>query len=281
MAINIVTDSTSDLPEDLAKQMGITIVPARVNFGDEEFIDRVDITADEFYHRLVTGSVVPKTSQPTVGELIEAYERVGQESDGIVSVHPSSKLAGNYNNAVWAKEQANVSCPIEVIDSLQISMGIGLIVLTAAHATQEANDMDKVVTATESAVKRCQGFALLDTLEYLEKGGRIGKAKSLLGKIMRIKPLIINREGEAHVLGKARTFKGGLQRLQEVAREFAPIDELAVSYSTTPDDAHMVSENLRELLPEGKEPLIVRIGPVLGTYGGPGVIGISLLRSKA
>ena len=279
MAVRIVTDSTSDMPQNLAEEMGIAIAPARVYFGMEEFKDRLDISTDEFYDRLTNGPVLPKTSQPSVGELIEIYEQLGQDADGIVSLQPSSKVAGNFEAAVWAKEQAKVECPIEVIDTLQISMGIGLPALAAAEAARQGSGMEDVVRTARSAVERSQSFALLDTLEYLEKGGRIGKAQSLLGTILRIKPLIIARDGIAHELGKERSRQRGMSRLQQIAKEFAPIEKMAVSYTTSSDDAYILADSLRELLPDGKEPLIVRIGPVIGTYAGPGALGISLLRS--
>ena len=137
MAIKVVTDSTSDLPQELADSMGIEIVPLKVRFGDEEFRDGVDISADEFYKRLIDGPLLPTTSQPSVGEFIEVYERLGGDADGIVSVHVSSKVSGTYNAALQAKTQVSVDCPIEVIDSLQASMGLGIVALAAAKEARQ------------------------------------------------------------------------------------------------------------------------------------------------
>ena len=281
MAIRIVTDSTSDLPHELAAELDITIVPLKVIFGSEEYRDGVDISADEFFKRLTTkGSVLPKTSQPSIGEFIEVYERLGQDADGIVSIHVSSKVSGTYNAAVQAAQQAKVSCPIEVIDSLQASMGQGMVAIAAAKPAKQGAGLEEVVRVTRSAVGRCHILGLLDTLEYLEKGGRIGKARAVLGTLLKIKPLLTIRDGEAQELAKERTKARGLARLQQIARDFAPLEELCVLYTTNAEDADMLLENLKDLLPEGKEPFLGRMGPVFGTYVGPGCVGIGLLRAE-
>jgi DegV family protein with EDD domain len=281
MAVKIVTDSTADLPPELAASLGIAVVPLNVHFGAEVYKDGVDLSAEDFYRRLVDGKELPKTSQPSPGDFVEAYERVGQGADGILSVHISSKLSGTYNAALLAKGQANVSCPIELIDTLQASMGVGVVAMSAARAAQRGMSMEEVAAISRDAVMRCECFALLDTLEYLERGGRVGKAKALLGTLLRIKPLVIVRDGEVHELGKERTRLKAIERFQAEARGFAPLEELCVLYSTAPDEARLVAERLAGLLPSGKEPFVSRFGPVLGTYVGPGAIGIGLLRSEA
>ena len=141
--------------------------------------------------------------------------------------------------------------------------------------------MEQVARVARQAADRCRCFVLLDTLEYLEKGGRIGKARALVGVLLRIRPLVIVRDGEVHELAKERTRTRGVARLQTVARGFAPVEELSVLYSTTPDDAHSLARDLSDLLPEGKKAVMARFGPVLGTYVGPGAVGIGLLRSAS
>ena len=281
MAVKIVTDSTSDLPKELAQSLGITVVPLKVRFGDEEFSDGVDLLADEFYRRLVGGGELPKTSQPSVGDFIAVYEELGRDADGILSVHVSSQVSGTLNSATQAKAQAEAGCPIELVDTSQASMGVGLIALAAAAAALQGAGLEEAADAARDAVARCEVFVLLDTLEYLEKGGRIGKARALLGTILKIKPMIILRDGEVHELAKERTRSRGIARLKSVAGDFAPIEELCVVHNTTPDEAQMLSDELSSLLPEGKPPLIATFGPVIGTYTGPGALGIGLLRSQA
>lgn len=280
MTIRVVTDSTADLPQELVQEMAVEVVPLKVRFGGEEFRDRVDLSTDEFYRRLTDGVVIPTTSQPSVGEFVEAYERLGQCSDSIVSVHISSLLSGTYNVALQASRQAQTKCPITVIDTLQASMGLGMVVVSAARTAQRGAGMDEVVEAARSASERCRCMVLLDTLEYLEKGGRIGKAKAMLGTLLRIKPMISVRDGEVHELAKERTLARAIARLKQTARESGPLEELSVLYSTTPDDARLVADDLRQLLPDGKEPFFARFGPVLGTYVGPGALGVGLLRAE-
>ena len=281
MAVKIVTDSTSDLPLDLAERLGITVVPLNVHFGTEVFKDGIDITADQFYERLITGDQLPTTSQPSPGDFIEAYKGVGKDADGIVSVHISGKLSGTYNSAVQAKDQADVHCPIEVVDTLQASMGIGMIAMAAARAASQGADLEEVADVARRAIAQSQCFALLDTLEYVQKGGRIGKAQALLGSILKIKPMITIRDGEVHELAKARTTSKAIARLEEFARGFAPLDSICVLHSTTPKVAEEIAENLRELLTADKVPFVARFGPVLGTHTGPGAVGVGLLRIES
>ena len=280
MPVKVVTDSTSDLPPELAESLGITVVPLNIHFGSEVYKDGVDLSADAFYQRLTDGPVLPKTSQPSVGDFAEVYGRLGQEADAIVSVHISSRLSGTYNSAVQATQEASVTCRVEVVDTLRASMSVGITVMIAARAASDGASADEVASIAREADKRSECIFMLETLEYLEKGGRIGKAKALLGSLLRIKPML-RIDGEVHELGKERSRRRGISRLKEIARSFSPIDELAVIHGTTPDDALAVAQNLSDLLPEGKEPIVARVGPVIGTYAGPGVVGIGLLRSAS
>lgn len=277
MTVKIVVDSVSDMPGDLAATLDITVVPCNVNFGTEQFKDGVDITPDEFYQRLVEDSTLPTTSQPSPGDFVETYDRVGKDADGIVSIHVSSKLSGTYNSAVQAKPLSSVTCPIEVVDSGQACMAIGVVAIAAARAAAEGADTEAVAKIARDAAPRSQLFFLVDTLEYLQKGGRIGKARALLGAVLKIKPMLIVREGEVHELGKARTFAKGVRRLQDVTRGFAPLESLCVVHTTTPDLAEEIAASLTDLLPEGEEPIVARVGPTVGTYVGPGVVGVALL----
>ena len=277
MAVKIVTDSTSDMPTDLAESLGITIVPLNVHFGTDMFKDGVDITADEFYERLVTNDDLPRTSQPSPGEFIEVYDRLGEDADGIVSVHISSKLSGTYNSAVQAKAEASAECPIEVVDSNQASMGIGMIAIAAARAASQGADVDEVAAVARRAIDHSQCFAIFDTLEYLQKGGRIGKARALVGSILKIKPMIIIRDGEVHELGKSRTMPKGIAKIEDIVRGFAPLESLSVLHSTTPKAASQIADDLQALLPADRVPFVTRFGPVIGTYTGPGALGIGLL----
>ena len=279
MTVKIVTDSTADIPKSMVQELGIEVVPLKVRFGEEEFLDGVDLTPDEFYQRLASSATLPVTSQPSVGEFVEVYRRIAEESDGIVSIHVSSVLSGTIQAATQAKEQANLQCPLEVVDSYQASMGLGMVVLAAARRAVDGGDFESVAQTARDTVGKCECFALLDTLEYLEKGGRIGKARAFMATLLKIKPMIILKEGIVHELAKERTRKRAIARLGTLTRDFAPIEELAVMYSGESASAAALAEELRDLLPEGREPILTQFGPVIGTYTGPDALGIGLLRA--
>ncbi|MFH1560297.1 MAG: DegV family protein [Chloroflexota bacterium] len=275
MAVKVVTDSTADLPPALAKELGITVVPLNVHFGTEVYRDGVEILPDEFYRRLATSARLPTTSQPTVGDFLRSYQELAETTDEIVSIHISAKLSGTLNSANQAREQYQGECRIEIVDSQQGSLGLGMVAIAANQAAQRGASVDEVVEAAQLAIPRVLFFGLVDTLECLEKGGRIGKAQAFIGSLLRIKPLLIVRDGECHPLGRARTRAKGIERLCELVQEHMPLEDLAVVYTTTPDDAQALAQRLRPFLPDG-EVFLSQIGPVVGTYLGPGALGIAL-----
>ena len=276
MAVRVVTDSTADLPAALAEELGITVVPLNVHFGTEVYRDGVDISPDQFYARLVSSPTLPTTSQPSVGDFLQTYEALGENADQVVSVHVSAKLSGTLNSAVQAVQQVQGNTRVETVDSLQGSLGLGMVAIAAGRAAQSGADMDEVLRATRDAMVRARFFGLLDTLKYLEKGGRIGKAQAFVGSLLQIKPLLAIRDGEAQPLERARSRAKGTQRLYDLAVEHAPLSDLAVAYTTTPDEAQALADRLQPLHPTGKV-FISQVGPVVGTYLGPQVLGVALL----
>lgn len=280
MAVVILTDSACDIPPGVAERLGIAVVPLNVHFGTRAFEDNVTITPDEFYSILADSPELPTTSLVSPGKLKEAYDRLGADADGIVSIHLSSKLSGTYNSALQGAEMTSAARSVAVIDSAQGSIGLGLVVIKAAEAANGGADQDEVAALARDAAARAQCFCLLETLEYLVKGGRIGRAQGLLGSVLGIKPMVILRDGMASPLGKARTFSRALAKMKQTARDFAPVESLAVMYSTTPELAEEVADDLRDLLPEGEAPYVTRFGPLLGVYTGPGAIGIALIQAE-
>ncbi len=281
MAIKVVTDSTSDLPADVAESLGIEVVPLNVHFGSDVYKDRVNLMPDAFYDKLINGDVLPTTSQPSVGEFIDVYERLGSDADGIVSVHISEKLSGTMNSARLAGQQANADCPIEVVDTFQVSMGVGICAMEAAEVANSGGNMNQVILAARNAVTRSQCFFMLETLEFLQKGGRIGKAQALIGNLLKIRPMLMLQEGEVHPLGRERTRRKGIAKLVDTVEELAPISGLAVMYSTGPDEAQILVQNVSKFMIEGREPMMLQIGPVIGTYAGPDTLGIALISAKS
>lgn len=280
MTVKVITDSTSDLPQELADELDITIVPLNVIFGSEVYRDNVDITADEFYDRLVNDETFPKTSQPSPGDFVQTYDRFGENSDGILSIHISASESGTYNSASQATRETNAKCPIEIVDSKQFSMGLGMVVIAAARAAKEGASLSETKDVANAAIERAKCIAVFDTLEYLERGGRMGKATSMLGSLLKIKPMMIVRNGQAHPLAKPRTISKAVSKLKQVAKEFGTVESVCVMYSTTEELAQSVQDDLRKLLPQTTEHFMARFGPVIGTYAGPGAVGMALLLSE-
>jgi len=273
--VKVITDSTADLPPALAEELDITIIPLNVHFGTDGYKDGVDILPEEFYRRLVSSTKLPTTSQPSVGDFLGLYNDLAKTTNQIVSVHISAKLSGTMNSATQAREEYQGDCRIEIVDSRQGSMGLGMVAIAAARTAISGANIEKVVEEALLAVPRVKFFGMLDTLEYLEKGGRIGKAQAFVGSLLRIKPLLTARDGEIHPLERARTRGKGIDRLYELAREHMPLVDLGVVYTTMPEDALDLARRLAPLLPNG-EVSVSQIGPVVGTHTGPGVLGIAL-----
>lgn len=274
MVVKIVTDSGADLPAELVKELGITVVPLYLRFGEEVFRDQVDINADEFYQRLLHDPVHPSTTQPTPQDFVNAYQKLSKEADGIVSIHISSKLSGTLNSATQAKGLIEKGCPIELVDSESVSMGLGLMSIAAATAAKAGGDLKKVLAEATQAVPNIRLLALLDTLKYLLLGGRIGRAKHLVGSILNVKPMLTLQNGEVVAAGQARTRSKGIDKLIDFASNAANIEDLAVVYNTTPDEAQSLAERIGSVFPREKI-RIARIGPMLGVHFGPGALVVA------
>lgn len=280
MVVKVVTDSTADLPLDLAQALDICVVPLSINFGTSTYVDGVDLEADEFYAKLRGSATLPTTSQPSPEAFAKVYEKLGATAEGIVSIHISAKLSGTYNSASLGRSTTKTSCYIELIDSCHASMGLGLITLQAARAAQAGAPLDEVVRVTGEAITQTRFFGVVDTLEYLHKGGRIGKAQVLLGTLLSIKPVLHVKDGEIHPWGKERTRRKALNRVFEIAQSCENIREIAILHSTTPDEAAALIAQLCTIV--DKERIIQsRIGPVIGTYLGPGAVSIGIIEDTA
>jgi DegV family protein with EDD domain len=275
MAIKIVTDSTADLPPALAEELGITIVPLYVRFGNETYRDRVDITEDEFYQRLMNDPVHPSTSQPTPLDFANVYRELSKQADGIVSIHISGKLSGTCNSALQAKELVAAECPVEVVDSEMVSMGLGLLATEAATIANSGKGLQQVVEEVKQSISSTHVWALFDTLKYLALGGRIGKAKALLGTILNIKPLLVVKDGEMAPASQARTRAKGIGMLYDYVNTVTDIQDLSVVYSTTPDEAQVLADRIGAIFDRSRIRL-ARLGPALGVHAGPGALAVAL-----
>lgn len=275
MTIKIVTDSTADLPPALTEELGITIVPLYVRFGNDTYRDRVDITEDAFYQRLMNDPVHPSTSQPTPQDFANFYHELSKQAEGIVSIHISNKLSGTCNSALQAKEMIAAECPVEVVDSEMVSMGLGLLAMEAATIANSGKGLQQVVEEVKQSISNTHLWALFDTLKYLALGGRIGKAKALLGSILNIKPILAVKEGEMVPASQARTRAKGIGMLYDYVNTFMDVQDLSVVYSTTPDEAQVLADRIGTMFDRSRIRL-ARLGPVLGVHAGPGALAVAL-----
>ena len=277
MAVRVVTDSTCDLPPALAEQYGITVVPLTVIFGEEELLDGIDITAGDFYDRLVASKDLPRTSQPSVDRFVQTYRSLPKE-DEIVSIHISSHLSGTFNSATLAKKELEGEYTIELVDSLTVSMGLGGVVLEAAIVAQRGGTREEVVAAAQATMPNVRVIALVDTLEYLRRGGRIGRARSLMGSLLSIKPILHVENGEVAPFDRVRTRSKAVQRLFDITTEDTNLKRVFVACGGNDDEAMEFMERVRPLLPE-TEFHLAQIGPVVGVHAGPNVLGVALIGS--
>ena len=276
MTVKIVTDSTADLPVLLAQELGITVVPVYVRFGQKVYRDRVDISETEFYQKLVESPVHPTTSQPSPADFADVYKKLSREADEIVSIQVTSKLSGTYNSALQGRELAEMGHPIEVVDSLSISMGLGLIAITAAKAAMAGESLQAVMEEIRQCIPCIRLLGVFDTLKYLLLGGRIGRAKALLGSVLNVKPLLTMRQGELLPAGLARTRSKGIDRLFDLVKNALNIQELAIVHSTSPDEAGSLKERIASIF-DRERIHIARLGPALGVHGGPGALILALM----
>jgi DegV family protein with EDD domain len=279
MAVRIVTDSTSDITGDLAQKLGITVVPLTVSFGHESFLDRVEITTDEFYRRLSQESIFPTTTQPAPGAFVDVYNKLAKETNEILTIVISSKLSGTYQSATNAKNMVGNGCRIEVIDSTKVAMGFGLIVIAAAELANGGASLDEVMAMVNAKIPCSHSVFYFETLKYLAKGGRIGKAQGLLGSMLSIKPILAIKDGEMTPLTRVRSKAAGMDYMYNFVAGFPKIEELAVEDCTTPEDADYLVERLSPLFPRER---IYRatVSPVLGTYAGPGTLAVTVIEAE-
>ncbi len=279
MAVKIVTDSLSDITSDLAGELGVIVVPLTVLFGHESYLDRVTITTDQFYDRLINDTIWPTTTQPTPAAFAEVYNELAKETDEILVVTLSSKLSGTYESAMNARNLIEGKCRIEVIDSKTVAGGLGLIIISAANAAKEGASLDQLIESVHSAMNRSHFIVYFDTLTYLAKGGRIGKAKELLGSVLSVKQILAIKDGELVPLTRKRSLSAGMDYLYSFVAGFSNIEGLGVEHTTTPEAADNLAKRLGSVFPEDK---IFRstVSPVLGVHGGPGAVAVTVLEAE-
>jgi DegV family protein with EDD domain len=280
MAVRIVTDSLSDLTKEHIADLAITVIPLTVLFGHETFLDRVTITTEEFYRRLIAGPTLPTSTQPAPVDFANAYDKLAAETNEILAITLSSKLSGTYQSAKAGVDlMKSKRCRVEVIDSRTVAGGLGLVVLSATEQAKKGMNLDKLVEFTHKALKRSHIIIYFDTLKYLAKGGRIGKAAGLLGSVLSFKPILTVKDGEMSPVTRLRSRAAGLEYMHNFITGFKNIESVSIEHSTDTEGADTLAKRFSETHP--KIPVMrSAVSPVLGVYGGPNAIAVTVLEAE-
>jgi DegV family protein with EDD domain len=271
--IRVITDSACDVPEEIARRLNIDVVSLSIRFGDEEFIDRVDLSPSEFWAKCKASKTLPETAAPSPGAFQAAYERAKNDGcDGVIVITLSALLSATHQSAVLGAEAVKDSIEVRVVDSKAVSMAQGLMVIDVAELADTGATLDELVNDAESLVAKVGVVAMLDTLEHLIKGGRVGGARALLGQVLSIKPLLELKDGVVAEAGRQRTRAKALVAIAEVTKAHAPLKRLALVHGASSEVAAL--EALVADVATQKPIIVTDIGPVVGTHGGPGIIGL-------
>lgn len=279
MTLRIVTDSTSDLPPELAAQLGIGVVPCYINIGDKSFLDGVDLSRQEFYERLATYNPFPKTAAPGIEIFHETYRRAIRDgATEILSIHVASSLSAVYNVAtIAAQEMSDV--PITVFDSRQLSLGTGFQAIIAARYAAAGRPVAEIVKLLDAQVMHIHAMAVLDTLEFLRRGGRVSRLVSSLGSLLQIKPLMHVYNGEVNA-ERIRTRTSAMERMIDLARASAPFEHLAIVHTNAPALAEELRQHAQSVFPAADISLCVEVTPVIGAHLGPNAVGLVYVGTK-
>lgn len=271
--IKIVTDSTADLTPALINEWGITVIPLKVLFGDKVYQEGIDLTTKEFYEKLATATKLPSTSQPSPGEFENLYRELTEDGSSVISIHISASMSGTIQSAMIARNNLP-DRDITVIDSRVVSMALGLVVLAAARAVREGKSKEEVIARIHNVMEKVTTYFVVDSLENLQKGGRIGKAAALVGTVLNIKPILTISEGVIAPFEKIRGKGKALERIAELAREYSQHHKTmhcALVHGNTLEEAVKFHQKLLSSI-NNCEFVICEIGAVVGTHAGPGTI---------
>lgn len=275
-SVAVVTDSTADFAGIDPDELNVTIVPLTVNWGADVLRDKVDISTSEFYLRLRTDPTLPKTAAPPVGIFEEVYRNLLATHDAVISVHIAAQLSATLNVASSAARSVDGQ-RVHLVDSKCLSVGLGWLAARAAERAAAGDDVAAILDTLEQMVPRLRLLGALETLEYLQKGGRIGRAQAFLGGLLNVKPILRLLDGEVHPVERVRTRQASLRRLVSLAHDLGPKELVAVVHGDCGAEAQALSDELAEL--EGLPAPIAEIGSVFGVHAGPGLLGVVCLLS--
>jgi DegV family protein with EDD domain len=275
MGVRLVTDSSCDLPQDVVDAHGITVVPLTIRFGEDELTDRDELSAEEFYRRMGTFDGLPETAAPSPGAFEEAFRKAGADGDAVVCLNISSALSATMASAQNAARAVEGDIEVHVVDSKSITAGLGTQLIIAAETAAAGASAAEVIAAIEAAIPRTRILGGLDTLENLRKGGRIGGAKAMLGTMLSVKPVVDISTGVVEEAGKVRTRKKQMQFLLDALKAAGNVERLVVCDGEAPD-AEEFADLVATVVPR-ESFTRSKIGPVIGTHGGPRMIGLTFL----
>ncbi|MBN1366417.1 MAG: DegV family protein [Dehalococcoidales bacterium] len=275
MTVKIVTDSVADLPARIAGELDIAVVPLVVNFGSEVFHDGIDITLEQFYEKLQSSKEFPHTSVPAPADFTAVYDRLAEQTDRIVVICLSAKLSGTYQVARQGITLMSRKCQVEVIDSGWAAITEGFIVIAAAKAANAGAGIPEIKEVIKQTAARIGFRASFDTLEYLRRGGRIGRAQAFLGSLLKINPIITLKDGLVEPVERVRSRAKAIDRLVDFAKSCTKIEEMAVEYTASPAEAEVLAKRLSSLFPKERI-LRARMTPVIGTHTGPGLLLVAV-----
>ena len=279
MTVKIVTDSVSDLPPEVADKLGITVVPLIVRFGTEVYRDGIDLTSEQFYDKLVNSKTLPATSVPSPSAFAEIYDKLAEETDEILVITLTSKLSATYEVALQSVGLMKRKCRVEVIDSQWAVMAQGMMAIAAARAANAGTSLDEIITITQRNIHRVDMRAAFDTLEYLHRGGRIGRAQAFLGSLLKMNPIIGIKDGEVFPFARERSRAKAIDYLYNFATSFSSIEEMAVEDAACPGDAELLVERLSANFP--KERIYrSKTTPVIGTHTGPHLLLVAVMGDR-
>jgi DegV family protein with EDD domain len=277
--VAIVTDSIADLPPEVAEKLGITVVPIMVRFGQDLYRDGFDISPDEFYERLRGSKALPATSVPAPMAFADAYDKLAEKASEIVAICVTSRLSGTYQVALQAVPLMKKKARVEVLDSEWAVMAEGFITIAAAEAARAGASLGEVLDVAHRTMRRVDMWAAFDTLEYLQRGGRIGKAQAFLGSLLKVNPIIGLKDGEVYPVARERSRAKAIDRLYDFAGSFGNVEGLAVEYAADLDEANKLVRRLRSKY--SRIPIYLsRTSPAIGTHTGPGLIVVSVVGDR-
>jgi len=277
--VKVVTDSCSDITPQLAQELGITVVPLYVLFGNETYRDNVDLSTEEFYHKLETSKVHPITSTATPADFAKVFNKLAEETKEILTITLSEKFSAIYAAALQSKTMVKNDCRIEVIDSKAGAGAQMVLVILAAKMAQAGANLEQIVDRVRRAIPRVHVRISFDTLEYLRRGGRIGKAQAFLGGLLKVNPILGVKDGATFPIARCRNRAQAMDFLVNFVKGFSQLEAMAIEDATTPDDLQTLAERLKDVVPP-EHTYLSKVSPVVGTHVGPHVLLVAVLEAE-